>query len=188
LVGGLDGHVCAWDILTGKKRWSSQEQHNIDAVALSTDGKYALAGELGGRLHLYNAATGERFRAWASHTSRILALAMLPDGKRAISAGGLHGSAKARGRGPEWVLDDCTGRLWDLETGKMLQVFRGHTAPVLSLAVSAKGDRLVTMSGSDTADTPDHSIRLWDLENNKLLRTIHIKEGYLLSKIALSPD
>jgi WD40 repeat protein len=52
----------------------------------------------------------------------------------------------------------CSLRLWDLNTGKELKRFKGHTAPVLSLALSADGRFLVSGSG-------DGTMRLWEMPN-----------------------
>ena len=64
---------------------------------------------------------------------------MSPDGRRALSAG-----------------FDKTLRLWDLETGKELRRFAGHTGRVLDVIISDDGSR--ALSGSD-----DGTVRLWSL-------------------------
>src|SRR5207249_2964371 len=52
--------------------------------------------------------------------------------------------------------------LWDTATGKRLQSFRGHTATVLSVAVSPDGTRLVSFA-------LDKSLRLWDVVSGREL-------------------
>jgi len=42
---------------------------------------------------------------------------------------------------------DRTARLWDADTGKGLAVIRGHEGAIISAALSADGDRLVTDGG-----------------------------------------
>jgi WD40 repeat protein len=48
----------------------------------------------------------------------------------------------------------CSLRLWDLASGQELKQFKGHAAPVLSLALSADGRFLVSGSA-------DNTMRLW---------------------------
>jgi small GTP-binding protein len=58
---------------------------------------------------------------------------------------------------------DKTVRLWDLNTGACIKIFKGHTDSVWSLALS--NDQSQALSGSD-----DKTIRLWDLKTGECLR------------------
>ena len=74
--------------------------------------------------------------------------AFTPDGKRAVSGGA-----------------DGIARLWDVDTGKELRQFHGHTATILTIAFSADGRRFLTGSH-------DASMRLWDVDSgaNRVVR------------------
>ena len=75
----------------------------------------------------------------------------LPDGKRAICSYG------PRNTGAIFAPDaSCSLSLWDLTSGKLLKQFKGHSGPVLSLALSANGQLLVSGSA-------DNTMRLWQL-------------------------
>ena len=78
--------------------------------------------------------------------ARSTALAVLADGRRALSGSG-----------------DRTLRLWDLETGAELRRFEGHEGRVSSVTLLPDGRR--ALSGSD-----DETLRLWDLETGAELR------------------
>ncbi len=95
----------------------------------------------------YLTVPGLEIRRFEGHTNWVWAVAMLADGRRAVSAS-----------------DDKTLRLWDLETGAMLRTFKGHTYNVRDVAVLLDGRRAV--SGS-----LDKTMRLWDLETGAMLRT-----------------
>ena len=82
------------------------------------------------------------------HTAPISSLAIAPDGK--IAATGSY---------------DRTVILWQLSTGRVLQVLSGHTGRVHSVDISPDGRWVASSSG-------DKSIKLWKTSNGKLIRTL----------------
>ena len=58
--------------------------------------------------------------------------------------------------------EDKTLRLWDVETGRCLRTYEGHTDGVKSVCLSSDG-RLALSGG-------DNSVRLWEVETGKCLR------------------
>ena len=60
--------------------------------------------------------------------------------------------------------EDKTLRLWEVESGKCLRTFEGHTGNVNSVCLSADGR--YALSGSE-----DKTLRLWEVESGKCLRT-----------------
>jgi serine/threonine protein kinase/WD40 repeat protein len=74
---------------------------------------------------------------------------------------------------------DGETRLWDIETGDRLRVFRGHNDWVTSLDVSPDETRLLT-SGRD------RTTRLWDLESGQEL--LVLRHPGSASSAAFSPD
>ena len=83
------------------------------------------------------------------HPGRPTALIMLPSGRM------VSGS------------EDGTLRLWDVESGKVLQEFEGHSSEVSALA---RLDSYRVVSGHE-----DGTLRLWDVESGKALQEF---EGY----------
>jgi WD40 repeat protein len=74
--------------------------------------------------------------------------------------------------------EDYTVRLWDVETGSMLKVLKGHLDYVSAVATcmavglgdaDVTGGRVVILSGSD-----DKSVRLWEAETGTLLRVLAV--------------
>jgi WD40 repeat protein len=61
--------------------------------------------------------------------------------------------------------EDCTLRLWDLESGACLVILRGHREIVWRVAISPDGR--IAASGA-----ADNTVRLWDLESGDCLQEL----------------
>ena len=73
-------------------------------------------------------------RTLTGHTNAVTAVAMTPDGARALTAS-----------------RDGTARIWDLATGTALHTLTGHTAEVIAVAITPDGTRALTGSRDGTA-------------------------------------
>jgi WD40 repeat protein len=99
----------------------------------------------------------------AGHKEKVSDVAQTSDGRHAISAG-----------------DDCTLRLWDLQSGQCLKVLLGHRQRITSVALSADGCRALS-AGSDG------ELMVWDLPAGKC--TFILKgHGSGLLTVAITPD
>ncbi len=82
------------------------------------------------------------------HGQRVYAVDVTSDGRWLVTGG-----------------RDGTAKLWDLESGQLEGVFKGHEGYVACLAISPDGEKLCTGSN-------DHTIKLWDMESRQPLATI----------------
>jgi WD40 repeat protein len=99
----------------------------------------------------------------AGHDETPVAVAVAPDGARALSAG-----------------LDATLRVWDLESRGAASVLSGHDGAITSAAFA--GDRARGVSGGR-----DRTVRLWDLDAGRLLATLE-GHGETVSAVDASPD
>jgi WD40 repeat protein len=101
-------------------------------------------------------------RTFEGHRDRVYAVAVLPDGRRAISGG-----------------NDKTLKLWDLQTGQCLATFAGHRGEVRAVAVLPDGRRAIS-GGGDT-------LKLWDLHTRECLATFEAQTSGIRT-VAVLPD
>ena len=137
------------------KGWLYEIQYSPDGTRL------AAAGSLG--IWIYDTATDKEISLLTGYGYAISALSYSPDGS--ILAGG---SA------------DGVIRLWDPETGEILQTLDRHWASIRSLVYSPDGSILA--SGSR-----DRTVHLWNLETGELLHTLR---GHTdgINSVAFSAD
>jgi WD40 repeat protein len=138
---GATVHI--WDLATGKVvRSFGDYEREVSSVAWSPDGKRLLATSFDGTIRVWNPATGDELKRMKQPTA-VDSAAWLPDGKRIISTA--HDG-------------DNRVRLWDLETGKEVRTFNGHTQPAITVAVSPDGQTALTAA-------KDGTVRQWRLRN-----------------------
>jgi WD40 repeat protein len=134
-----------------------------NAVAFSSDGKFALFASADKSVRLWDVDAGRELKRFIGHSASVWAVAFSPDNTRALSGGA-----------------DGTVRLWDVDAGRELKRFDGHEGLVTAVAFSEDGKRAV--SGAY-----DHQVVLWDLEKGGELRRLPRKFWYVNS-VCFSPD
>ncbi|WP_254566817.1 S-layer homology domain-containing protein [Oscillatoria sp. HE19RPO] len=152
---------------TGTRRCESISA-SMDAIELAIDGQGFImaSGHRGADLapiNIWDLRTGERIRTLPGHTGRVGALAIAPNGQRAISGGG-----------------DGEIKIWDVRTGTLTQTLTGHTNEVTGLAIAPNGNTAISSSR-------DRTVKLWDLNTGEVLRTLDDRQTAMLD-VAVSSD
>jgi WD40 repeat protein len=153
VTGDRDGLVKRWDILTGKcLQTYSRQSHSIRALAISPTGNWLIVSidsYASGNWSLicWDIITGLYLKTYTEYKfSTFTSLAVATEENYLLS-----GSF------------DRTLKYWDISTGKLLQIYSGHQAPVTTLAISPNGNWFV--SGSD-----DMTLRRWDISTGQCLQ------------------
>ncbi|MEB3215400.1 MAG: hypothetical protein VKN72_03935, partial [Nostocales cyanobacterium 94392] len=99
------------------------------------------------------------------HTASVQGVSFSPDGKTLASAS-----------------NDETVKLWDLNSGRVIQSFKGHITYVRSISFSPDGKTLASGSW-------DKTIILWNLDLDDLLvRSCRLIRGYLQNNPDVSAE
>jgi RNA polymerase sigma factor (sigma-70 family) len=166
-TAGWEGTIRLWEARTGRElRVIKEPTLPAPSLTFTPDGRTLLGGEwTGGKVHAWDAATGEPAWAFNARAERACRLALSADGKLLATAGG-----------------DAQLRTWDAGTRKLLaNAPFDRTSYLTQLAVSADGARVVSVHQDDT-------VRLWEARTLKLLHKLERKSGYHAQGMALSPD
>jgi hypothetical protein len=81
---------------------------------------------------------------------------------------------------------DTIVRVWDISTGGLSALLRGHTQPVRAVAFSSDGRLAASASGSDTTNE-DIAVHLWDTVNRAQTNVLQGHTG-AVTAVAFSPD
>ena len=140
------------------------------AVAVSSDGKFALTGSTDQTALLWDLDTGKQLRRFVGHEDSVSAVQFSRDGSLVLTAG-----------------HDGAAYLWRTATGERVRGFGEnrngvlvkHTGKILSAAISSDG-RFVATAGEDK------TARIWDLSSGK--QVFELKHAGRVNSIAFSPD
>jgi len=175
MAGGCrDGKVRLWNMRSGQITSILEHEKVVRAVSFSPDGKLLASGSVGGKigLKLWDAATGSLQRvftpdSWVSLRLKdrnsgfnVYALCFSPDGQILATGNALNGRD---------VNDIANAvKLWDVYTGNLLALLKGHTGSVQSIAFSPDGRKLITAGGRD------NRIIVWSIAAAKPIITIKV--------------
>jgi WD40 repeat protein/beta-lactamase regulating signal transducer with metallopeptidase domain len=193
LAGGGDKVLRWYDVESGKLlREFAGHTAKIAAVAFAPDGKTAVTASHDNSLRLWELESGKCLHVLSGHTDWPRGVAFAPDGKTIVSAGrdstvriwdavkGVEvkrvdmprGGVEALALSPDGkraaLAHGPSVLLVDLETGKMLRQFDGHTASALGVAFAPDGKSILS-GGNDSA------VYWWDVETG---RELHVFRGH----------
>jgi WD40 repeat protein len=177
---------------------------DVNSVAVSPDGRYAVSGSRDKTLRMWNLQTGQCVHT-KSRSDHISALVVTPDG-RYVLTGEVSGNLSILDlETDKWVRDlkdhrltvksvaitpdgrhvvsgsdDATLRVWELETGQCVHTMEGHKTYISAVAITPDGRHVVSGSWDDT-------LRMWELETGICVRTMK-EHTDPVNSVVISPD
>src|SRR5690349_3157514 len=146
---------------------------SANAVAFSADNRWLASGGKDNVIKIWDLANGNVLRTLYGHASNVNALAVSPDGKLIASGSGDINDERDLGTftqgGVVGGTEDNTVRIWSVQTGQQLQVFRGHELPVAAVAFSNDGLSLTSVGGD--------AVKVWDVSAGAELRSQKTQYG-----------
>ncbi|MCB0104776.1 MAG: PD40 domain-containing protein, partial [Caldilineaceae bacterium] len=136
---------------------------SVFSVTISANDRWIAAGFDNGEIGLWQLPHMEPECIMVGHQRRVRCVAFSPDNRLLVSAS----------------LDN-TARLWNVETGRCVQLFRGHQKGVHTALFSPDG-RYIATGGQD------HHLCLWDAMTGQLLTTLYGHTDWV-NAVAFHPD
>ncbi len=170
-IGSSDLTVQLWNPLTGKLLGSIKgHQVPTTCLAFSLDGRLMATGDSASTIKIWDlkqqrevvSLVDPTLQTGTAHTRAVKCLTFSPDGKKLASGG------------------DEIIKIWDVETGKVINSIWGHMRSIYTLAFSPDGKYLAS-SGKDG------KVKLWDAKDGQLLETLH-EHWKVVRKLVFSPD
>lgn len=171
LTCSADKTVRLWDLDTGKEiRRFRGHGNNVFRAVFSPDGARVLSCGMDGTARLWNVDSAKELHRF-DLGDFVNAIAVSPDGKRALSTTGVHALDS---KTEVMTVRGLTMKLLDLENGKELRSFVGHEDLIMTVAYSPDGRKGLSCAW-------DQTVRLWDIENGKELACFRAKEKRVMS-------
>lgn len=153
-----------WCASTGKCLHTLQgHTGEVRAAKFSPDGSMVLTGAGDGTAAIWS-SNGLRLCTLEGHTDVVKSVDFSTCGQMAASASA-----------------DGTARVWAVPSGKLLQVYRGHSKAISSVKFAPDGQRLLTSSAYDG------TARLWDVVSGNCHLVIP-GDGKVVNDAVFSPD
>ncbi|MHB8747714.1 MAG: nSTAND1 domain-containing NTPase [Aggregatilineales bacterium] len=171
LSGSDDTTIRQWNVDNGAEvgRLTRGATGGGSALAVSRDGKMALAGFADGTLSLVDTATAKQIRQFKGDTRTINSVTFSVDGQMALSAVQYSPPGGA----------EQTIRLWDVATGKSLHQF-AESGTIYTLAFAPDGKTFASVG---------YNVMIWDIATG-VARTVARanQSGIMYSGAVFSPD
>jgi WD40 repeat protein len=129
-------------------------------------------------IRILDRASGAEVARIPTYTTETFA-AFSPDGRFVVTWYGRGALEFRDAAGNTRIYSDRVARIWEVATGKLVGMLKGHIGPIRSAAFSRDGRQLVTASGDTTA-------RVWDVAGCKELAVFPHQTA--LQSAVFSPD
>ena len=161
--GGKDQSLRFWTVSLADEHINLDEhKSHVWSAVVSPDGK-SVASAGADRVILVRDITGKLLHKLEGNTASVTSLVFGPDSQTLVSGGG-----------------DKIVRVWNAAEGKLVRELKGHTGPVMAIAIGGPSGKMILTGGIDK--TP----LLWDLASDQPTPLPAIKSA--ISAVSIRPD
>ena len=166
LVGTGDGLISAIDLETKELLYDKAVLvNNYSSIAFNLEKDiFAVADDK--TVIILSVSNGRKLRFLRKHTGKVCDVAISPHGKHLVSVSG----------------DDRTIRIWDLDSGELIQTIGANIGPTTSVQYTPDGTMFIT-----GAIGSDRTFKFWDAKTFQLLKTSPQQPGFI-NDLAISND
>ena len=141
----FDGTLKTWDVKTGKLLFDRAVEKGASSVSYSHDGKQIVTACYY-KVQTWDSDSGNIIREFKDSSLRYASFA--PDDKTIITS-----------------YNNGYSVLWDVESGKKIRQFKGHSNTVTSAKISPDGKDLLTAS-------QDNTIKIWNVQTGEMMYSL----------------
>ncbi len=139
--------------------------NDFSDIAINQNGQLmAIAAD--NNVDIRRVADGTRIKSLSGHTNKVSGIAFSPDEKILVSVSG----------------GDRSIRIWDVESGELLQTLTENIGPTTSVVFTPDGSQFIT-----GAIGSDRTIKFWDAQTYELLKTSAQQPGFV-NGLAVTPN
>ncbi|ETO34731.1 hypothetical protein RFI_02359 [Reticulomyxa filosa] len=180
-----DKTIRIWDSLSGTQL-QVLEGHSgsVDTARFSFDGSRIVSGSYDNTIRLWDVSSGKQMQVLEGHSSTVTGVKFFPNGSKILSCSNddTITAIEFSPDGSKIVSGsvDKTVRLWDVQSGRQIQIFEGHSDNIRGVLFSSDGSKIISYSW-------DNTIRIWDILSGKQLQLLEGHSGRV-KKVRFSPD
>jgi WD40 repeat protein len=164
-VSAYGSTTMLWELATGKAIRRSRH-----GGAVSPDNKYIADRDEDGQIKLWELATGKEIVSFNSKSDSEYPVIFSPNGHRLLTR---SFKSKPSDDGQRVVWSECFQRILDVQSGKEILTFRGHSTVVHAAAFSLDGNFVLS------AAMDEGMMKLWDASTGQAIRQFSLPKNVL---------
>jgi WD40 repeat protein/beta-lactamase regulating signal transducer with metallopeptidase domain len=150
----------------------SYRSNHVNAVAVSSDGRFVAGGGMDRSVRIWKLPRGELLHQLEGSRNVIRAVAFQPKGSLLASAG-----------------DEPVVRIWDVAAGALVKKLRGLHAHATSISFSPDGKFLAGCSFKQAGPKQwQGDVVVWDVDAGEVVRVVESQDNGYYRGVAFSPD